>query len=32
MAILGYLPKFKKGLGLEFGVHFLDGFSINIFN
>ena len=27
MAVLGYLPKFKYGLELAFGAHFLHGFS-----
>ena len=31
MAILGYLPKLKSGLGLAFGTHFLHDFSIKIF-
>ena len=26
MAVLGYLPKLKRGLGLAFGVHFLHDF------
>ena len=26
MAVLGYLPKLKRGLGLAFGEHFLHGF------
>ena len=29
MAVLGYLPKLKRGLGLAFGAHFLFDFSIN---
>ena len=28
MAVLGYLPKLKEGLGLAFGAHFLHDFSI----
>ena len=28
VAILVYLPKLKRGLGLAFGVHFLHDFSI----
>ena len=32
MAVLGYLSKLKRGLGLAFGAHFLHNFSIkNIF-
>ena len=31
MAVLGYLPKLKGGLGLEFGAHFLYDFSIKMF-
>ena len=31
MAVLGYLPKLKGGVGLAFGVHFLHDFSIKIF-
>ena len=31
MAVLGHLPKLKRGLGLAFGVHFLRDFSIKIF-
>ena len=31
MAVLGYLPKFKKGLGQAFDAHFLHGFSIEMF-
>ena len=27
MAVLGYLAKLKRGLGLAFGVHFLHDFS-----
>ena len=26
MAVLGYLPKLKRGLGLAFGAHFLHDF------
>ena len=28
MAVLGYLAKLKKGLGVAFGAHFLHDFSI----
>ena len=32
MAVLGYLPKWKRVLGLAFGAHFLYDFSIkNVF-
>ena len=31
MAVLGYLPNLKRGLGLAFGAHFLHDFSIKIF-
>ena len=31
MAALGYLPKLKKGLGLAFGSHFQNHFSIKMF-
>ena len=31
MAVLGYLPKLKGGLGLVFGTHFLHDFSLNFF-
>ena len=31
MAVLGYLPKLKWGLGLAFGEHFLHDFSIKMF-
>ena len=31
MAVLGYLAKLKRGLGLAFGAHFLHDFSIKIF-
>ena len=30
MAVLGYLPKLLKGLGLAFAAHFLHDFSIKI--
>ena len=30
MAVLGYLPKLKKGMGLPFGANFLYDFSIKI--
>ena len=30
-AVLGYLPKLKRGLGLAFGAHFLCGFSGKMF-
>ena len=30
MAVLGYLPKLKKDLGLAFGVHFLHDFPITM--
>ena len=30
MAVLGYLPKLKRGLGLAFGAHFLHGQSFNV--
>ena len=30
MAVLGYLPKLKGGLGLAFGAHFLHDFSIKM--
>ena len=30
-AVLGYLPKLKKGLGLAFGIHFLHDSSIIMF-
>ena len=34
MAVLGYLPKLKRGLGLAFGAHFLHDFTIkySVFN
>ena len=31
MAILCYLPKLKRDLGLAFGAHFLHDFSIKMF-
>ena len=31
MAVLGYLVKLKRGLGLAFGVHFLHDLSIKMF-
>ena len=31
MAILGYLVKLKRGLGLAFGAHFLHGFPVKMF-
>ena len=31
MAVLGYLPKLKRGLGLAFGAHFLHDFSKKCF-
>ena len=31
MAVLGYLAKLKRGLGLVFGAHFLHGFSVKMF-
>ena len=31
MAVLGYLPKFKRGLAPGFGAHFLHDFSIKMF-
>ena len=31
MTVLDYLPKWKKGLGLTFGAHFLHEFSIKLF-
>ena len=30
-ALLGYLPKLKRGLGLAFGACFLHDFSIKMF-
>ena len=30
MAVLGYLAKLKKGLGLAFGAYFLYDFSTNV--
>ena len=34
MAVLGYLPKVKSGLGLAFGAYFLHGFlyKCSLFN
>ena len=31
MAVLGYLPKFKNCIGLAFGAHFLNDYSIKMF-
>ena len=31
MAVLGYLPNLKRGLGLAFGAHFQDYLSIKMF-
>ena len=31
MAVLGYSAKFKRDLGLAFGVHFQHDFSIKMF-
>ena len=31
MAVLGYLTKLKRGLGLAFSANFLHGFSIQMF-
>ena len=31
MAVLGYLAKLKRGLGLEFGAHTLHDFSKKFF-
>ena len=31
MAVLGYLPKRKRDLGLAFGAHFLHDFPIKMF-
>ena len=31
IAVLGYLEKLKRGLGLAFGAHFLHDFSIKMF-
>ena len=31
MAVLSYLTKFKKGLGLASGAHFLNDFPIKLF-
>ena len=30
MAVLGYLPKLKRGLGLAFGTHFPHVFSVEV--
>ena len=30
MAVLGYLPKLKRGLGLAFGAHFVHDFPIKM--
>ena len=30
MAVLGYLPKLKRGLGLAFGAHFVHDFAIKM--
>ena len=30
MALLGYIPKLKRGLGLAFSAHFVHDFSINL--
>ena len=30
MAVLGYLPKLKRGLRLAFGAHFLHDFHENV--
>ena len=30
MAVLGYLPKLKRGLGLTFATHFLHDFSLKM--
>ena len=30
MAVLGYLPNIKEGLGLAFGAHFLHDFSMKM--
>ena len=32
MAVLAYLAKLKRGLGLAFGAHFLHDFSIKNFS
>ena len=31
MTVLGYLPKYKRGLGLAFGGNFANDFSIKMF-
>ena len=31
MAVIGYLPKLKRGLGLDFGAHFLHDIFIKMF-
>ena len=31
MAVLAYIAKLKRGLGLAFGAHFLHDFSIKMF-
>ena len=31
MAVLGYLAKLKRDLGLAFGAHFLHDFSVKMF-
>ena len=31
MAVLGHLPKLKRGLGLASGAHFLHDFSLQMF-
>ena len=31
MAVFGYLPNLKEGLGPAFGAHFMHDFSIKIF-
>ena len=31
MAVLGYLPKLRRDLGLAFGAHFLYNFPIKMF-
>ena len=30
MAVMGYLPELKRGLGAAFGAHFLHDFSIKM--
>ena len=32
MAVLGYLAKLRRGLGLAFGAHFLHDLSIKMFH